>query len=69
MTTSNKEPLPGTSITPEQILAVCRTNVEAMHNLAFLMKEHISDPEALANHFRSLDGHLLNMTNELCRKL
>ena len=56
-------------VTPKQILDVCRTNVEALHNLKFLMNENVADPEAMASYLEMMDKHLQNMTDELCRKL
>ena len=69
MSNERKEPIPGTSVTVEQILEVCRTNVEALHNLKFLMDAHLADPEAMATYLGIMDKHLQGMTGELCKKL
>jgi len=69
MATAQNKAIPGTDVTPEQILGVCRTNVEALHNLKFLINENVADPEAVASYLEMMDKHLQNMTDELCRKL
>jgi hypothetical protein len=69
MSVEKNEPIPGTSVTPQQVLEVCRTNVEALHNLKFLMNANLTDAEAMATYLEIMDKHLQNMTNELCRKL
>ena len=53
----------------EKIVDVCRTNVEALHNLHFLMAAHIKEPEHLTDDLKLMDAHLQAMTDELCRKV
>jgi hypothetical protein len=53
----------------EKIVDVCRTNVEALHNLHFLMTAHIKDPEHLTVDLGVMNVHLQAMTDELCRKV
>jgi hypothetical protein len=55
MATAQNKAIPGTDVTPKQILDVCRTNVEALHNLKFLMNENVADPEAMASYLEN-DG-------------
>jgi hypothetical protein len=69
MSVEKNEPIPRTSVTPQRVLEVCRTNVEALHNLKFLMNASVTDAEAMATYLEIMDKHLQNMTNELCRKL
>ena len=69
MATAQNKAIPGTDVTPKQILDVYRTNVEALDNLKFLMNENVADPEAMASYLEMMDKHLQNMTDELCRKL
>lgn len=52
----------------ERIVDVCRTNVEALHNLQFVMCAHIKEPEQLTVDLKLMDAHLQAMTDELCRK-
>jgi hypothetical protein len=65
---AEKPILPGSSLTPEDILEICRTNVEALHNLHYLMKAHVDVPRLLTFDLDLMNTHLQKMTDELCRK-
>ena len=55
-------------LTPKQVLEICRTNVEALHNLHYLMEIHVTDPARLSIYLKTMQDHLQKMTDELCRK-
>lgn len=61
--------LPQSAIDPSAILDICRTNVEALHHLKYLMSQEIEKPELLAKYLIVMEIHLQNMTDELCRKV
>jgi hypothetical protein len=52
----------------EKIVEVCRTNVEALHNLQFLMFAHVTEPDHLSEYLEIMNEHLQKMTDVLCRK-
>jgi hypothetical protein len=52
----------------EKIVKVCRTNVEALHNLQFLMFAHVTEPDHLSEYLEIMNEHLQKMTDVLCRK-
>jgi hypothetical protein len=60
--------LPGSSLTPDQILEVCRTNVEALHNVYFLLNAHVNAPNLLKDDLVLMSSHLESMTDSLCRE-
>jgi hypothetical protein len=68
MDSGAQDPIPGSDLTPEEILAICRTNVEALHNLHYLMKLHVAETRLLTHDLGLMELHLKKMTDELCRK-
>jgi hypothetical protein len=69
MASPDKPILPRNSLTTEQVLEICRTNVEALHNLHYIMKAHVDVPRLLLFDLDLMNSHLQKMTNELCRKI
>ena len=51
----------------ERVAGVCRTNIESLHNLRYLMGEHINRPAFLLEYLQAMEVHLQAMTDELCR--
>ena len=51
----------------EEILQLCRTHIDAMHNLQFLLKAKVPKGSDAAGYLDAMENHLQCVTNALCR--
>ena len=52
----------------EQIREVCRENIESLHNLVFLLRQHRAQPDQVDRYTTTIQSHLEKITDALCRK-
>jgi hypothetical protein len=54
-------------VSAEEALELCRTDVEAMHNLQYLVADLVQPSETLQTYLKEIDRHLQHLTDVLCR--
>jgi hypothetical protein len=52
----------------ERIREVCRENIESLHNLVFLLRQHREQPDRIDHDATVIEVHLETITNALCRQ-
>jgi hypothetical protein len=52
----------------EQIREVCRANIESLHNLVFLLRQHRTQPDQIDHYTTTIQAHLEKITDALCRE-
>ena len=59
---------PAKAVSVEEMLELCRTDVEALHNLQHIVVELVEPSEPLQTYLREIDRHLQHLTDVLCRE-
>ena len=56
-------------LTAEEIIRICRSEIESIHNLQYLLVADADDPEMVRQHTELLGKQLRTMTDLLCRRV